>query len=159
MVSIRADRSLDSVIITSYAHSTEYLDLSHNRIHNLSWLYEFPHLKCLIMDDNRLREPHFEKLIQPLTNLHTLMLNKNEVSRSCCWTKKKTLAQTKIIIICFTAPIKLLQLSDLKTTAGILQRIFPNVEYLSLHGNAMCPDNLLLQPFCEFVPYEYNHYR
>ncbi|XP_065364482.1 leucine-rich melanocyte differentiation-associated protein [Calliphora vicina] len=121
-------RSLDSAIITSYAHCTEYLDLSHNRIHSLSWLYEFPHLKCLIMDDNRLREAHFEKLIRPLTNLHTLMLNKNE-------------------------------LSDLKMTAGILRRIFPNVEYLSLHGNAMCPDNLLLQPFCEFVPYEYNHYR
>ncbi|XP_037827137.1 uncharacterized protein LOC119615131 [Lucilia sericata] len=121
-------RCLDSATVASYAHCTEYLDLSHNRINNLTWLYEFPHLKCLIMDDNRLREAHFEKLQRPLTNLHTLMLNKNE-------------------------------LSDLQSTASILQRIFPNVEYLSLHGNAMCPDNLLLQPFCEFVPYEYNHYR
>ncbi|KAM7363019.1 uncharacterized protein ACRADG_000086 [Cochliomyia hominivorax] len=121
-------RSLDAAIITKFAQTTEYLDLSHNRINNLNFLYKFSYLKCLIMDDNRLREAHFERLTKPLSNIRTLMLNKNE-------------------------------LSDLKTTASILQRIFPNVEYLSLHGNAMCPDNLLLQPFCEFVPYEYHHYR
>lgn len=75
-------RSLDTATIASFAHRTEYLDLSHNRINNITWIYKFPNLKCLIMDDNRLREAHFEKLTQPLTNIHTLMLNKNEVSLS-----------------------------------------------------------------------------
>ena len=73
-------RSLDSAIIASYADCTEYLDVSHNCIRDLMWLYDFPHLKCLIMDDNRLREPHFDRLNRPLTKIHTLMLNKNEVS-------------------------------------------------------------------------------
>lgn len=53
----------------------------------------------------------------------------------------------------------ILQLSDLGVTAKILETTFPNLQYLSLHGNPMCPDNLYLQPFSEFVPYEYTHYR
>lgn len=73
-------RSLDSAIIASYGDCIEYLDLSHNRIKDLMFLYDFPHLKCLIMDDNRLRETHFDRLNRPLTEIHTLMLNKNEVS-------------------------------------------------------------------------------
>uniref|UniRef100_A0A1I8N2H8 Leucine Rich repeat protein n=1 Tax=Musca domestica TaxID=7370 RepID=A0A1I8N2H8_MUSDO len=122
-------RELDTAIIATYGECIEHLDLSHNRITRLEWLYQMPNLRCLIMDDNRLRESHFEKLKKvPLPKITTLTLNKNE-------------------------------LSDLDTTAEMLQQIFPNLEYLSLHGNPMCPDNLCLQPFSEFVPYEYAHYR
>uniref|UniRef100_A0A1I8NMZ8 U2A'/phosphoprotein 32 family A C-terminal domain-containing protein n=1 Tax=Stomoxys calcitrans TaxID=35570 RepID=A0A1I8NMZ8_STOCA len=120
---------LDTDIIATHGEYIEYLDVSHNRIARLEWLLQLPQLKCLIMDDNRLREAHFEKLKKMhLPNITTLTLNKNE-------------------------------LSDLDTTAKILQYMFPNLEYLSLHGNPMCPDNLYLQPFSEFVPYEYAHYR
>ncbi|XP_061391884.1 leucine-rich melanocyte differentiation-associated protein-like [Musca vetustissima] len=122
-------RELDTAIIAAHGECIEYLDISHNRVSRLEWLYQMPNLRCLIMDDNRLRENHFEKLKKvSLPKITTLTLNKNE-------------------------------LSDLDSTAEMLKQIFPNLEYLSLHGNPMCPDDLCLQPFSEFVPYEYAHYR
>uniref|UniRef100_A0A1A9VNV3 U2A'/phosphoprotein 32 family A C-terminal domain-containing protein n=1 Tax=Glossina austeni TaxID=7395 RepID=A0A1A9VNV3_GLOAU len=116
-------------VIERYGRHCEYLDLGYNRLNSIeNWLYDFPQLKCLILDGNCLREAHLEKLKQPLDRLRVLMLNKNE-------------------------------LSDLKTTTDILSKTFPNLEYLSLHGNPICPDNLNLKPFSDYVPYEYEHYK
>ncbi|XP_075147681.1 leucine-rich melanocyte differentiation-associated protein [Haematobia irritans] len=122
-------RELDPQIIATHGECIEHLDVSHNRIRDLKWIADMPHLKSLIMDDNRLREAHFERLKTfSFPTITTLTLNKNEFS-------------------------------DLDTTAQILQQLFPNLEYLSIHGNPICPDNLYLVPFSEFVPYEYTHYR
>uniref|UniRef100_A0A1A9VZB4 U2A'/phosphoprotein 32 family A C-terminal domain-containing protein n=1 Tax=Glossina brevipalpis TaxID=37001 RepID=A0A1A9VZB4_9MUSC len=121
-------KTLDAKIIERYGTHCEYLDLGYNRFNSIeNWIYEFPHLKCLILDGNYLREAHLQKLKQPLDQLRVLMLNKNDFS-------------------------------DLKTTAAILSKTFPNLEYLSLHGNPICPDNLYLRPFSNYVSYEYEHY-
>lgn len=80
ILSHRNLRELDSSIIATFSNQDiEYIDISHNRITKLEWMYKFPHLRCLIMDDNRLREAHLEKLQVPLTTITTLTLNKNEV--------------------------------------------------------------------------------
>ncbi|KAL9894036.1 leucine-rich melanocyte differentiation-associated protein [Glossina fuscipes] len=116
-------------VIEHYGRHCEYLDLGYNRLNCIEkWIYDFPQLKCLILDGNYLREAHLQKLKQPLDRLRVLMLNKNEFS-------------------------------DLKSTTDILSKIFPNLEYLSLHGNPICPDNLNLKPFSDYVPYEYEHYK
>lgn len=75
-------RELDAnALIATYGECIEYLDVSHNRITRLDWISQLPDLRCLIMDDNRLRESHFEKLKKvPLPKITTLTLNKNEVS-------------------------------------------------------------------------------
>ncbi|XP_036323761.1 leucine-rich melanocyte differentiation-associated protein [Rhagoletis pomonella] len=115
-------------LIDVFGECTEYLDCSHNRLMNLSYLYEFTNLKYLILDNNRLHEAHFNQLQWSLPKVKLLMLNRNE-------------------------------LMDLEKTITLLASIFPNLEYLSLHGNPICPDELELQPFCEYVNYEYEYYR
>ncbi|XP_012156611.1 leucine-rich melanocyte differentiation-associated protein [Ceratitis capitata] len=120
--------ALPSELIDTYGTCTEYLDCSHNRLMNLSYLYEFTNLEYLVLDNNRLHEAHFQQLQWSLPKVKLLMLNRNE-------------------------------LMDLQRTITLLASIFPNLEYLSLHGNPICPDKLELQPFCEYVNYEYEHYR
>ncbi|XP_018783491.1 PREDICTED: leucine-rich repeat-containing protein C10orf11 homolog isoform X1 [Bactrocera latifrons] len=120
--------SLPTVLIEEFGERTEYLDCSHNRLMNLTHLYEFNNLKYLILDNNRLHEAHFEQMQWALPKVKVLMLNRNE-------------------------------LMDLQKTIQLLASIFPNLEYLSLHGNPICPDELELQPFCEYVDYEYEYYR
>lgn len=120
--------SLPAELIDAFGDCTEYLDCSHNRLMNLSHLYEFKNLKYLILDNNRLHEAQFEQLQWSLPKVTVLMLNRNE-------------------------------LMDLQRTIKLLVNIFPNLEYLSLHGNPICPDELELQPFCEYVNYEYEYYR
>ncbi|XP_053946615.1 leucine-rich melanocyte differentiation-associated protein [Anastrepha ludens] len=115
-------------LIAAFGERTEYLDCSHNRLMNLSYLYEFTNLKYLILDNNRLHEAHFNQLKTPLPKVKLLMLNRNE-------------------------------LMDLQRTITLLADIFPNLEYLSLHGNPICPDQLELQPFSEYADYEYDNYR
>uniref|UniRef100_A0A1A9ZQ02 U2A'/phosphoprotein 32 family A C-terminal domain-containing protein n=1 Tax=Glossina pallidipes TaxID=7398 RepID=A0A1A9ZQ02_GLOPL len=67
-------------VIERYGSHCEYLDLGYNRLNSIeNWLYDFPQLKCLILDGNYLREAHLQKLKQPLVRLRVLMLNKNEV--------------------------------------------------------------------------------
>ncbi|XP_014094618.1 leucine-rich melanocyte differentiation-associated protein [Bactrocera oleae] len=120
--------SLSAKIIELFGERTEYLDCSHNRLMNISHLYQFKNLKYIILDNNRLHETHFEQLQWSLPKVKVLMLNRNE-------------------------------LMDLQKTIQLLASIFPNLEYLSLHGNPICPDELELQPFCEYVNYEYEYYR
>uniref|UniRef100_A0A0C9RX78 CJ011 protein n=1 Tax=Fopius arisanus TaxID=64838 RepID=A0A0C9RX78_9HYME len=120
--------SLPAELIEEFGERTEYLDCSHNRLMNLTHLYEFNNLKYLILDNNRLHEAHFEQMQWALPKVKVLMLNRNE-------------------------------LMDLQRTIQLLASIFPNLEYLSLHGNPICPDELELQPFCEYVDYEYEYYR
>lgn len=64
----------------------------------------------------------------------------------------------KSLTTCFVLPMAF-KLMDLQRTIKLLVNIFPNLEYLSLHGNPICPDELELQPFCEYVNYEYEYYR
>ncbi|XP_011187972.2 leucine-rich melanocyte differentiation-associated protein [Zeugodacus cucurbitae] len=120
--------SLPTELIDAFGECAEYLDCSHNRLMNLSHLYEFKNLKYLILDNNRLHEAHFEQLQWALPKVKVLMLNRNE-------------------------------LMDLQRTIKLLASIFPHLEYLSLHGNPICPDELELQPFSEYVNYEYEYYR
>ncbi|XP_068156563.1 leucine-rich melanocyte differentiation-associated protein [Drosophila tropicalis] len=120
-------RSLPEDIIKKYADYVELLDLSCNRLKDISWLAEFEQLQHLVLDNNRMDEAQLRTLKQPLPQLEVLMLNKNEFS-------------------------------DLPTTIQLIRRLFPNLQYLSLHGNPICPDGLELQPFSSYLQYDYAYY-
>ncbi|EDW14504.1 leucine-rich melanocyte differentiation-associated protein [Drosophila mojavensis] len=50
------------------------------------------------------------------------------------------------------------EFSDLTATIRLIRRLFPNIQYLSLHGNPICPDGLHLQPFSSYLDYDYAYY-
>ncbi|EDW98568.1 leucine-rich melanocyte differentiation-associated protein [Drosophila yakuba] len=50
------------------------------------------------------------------------------------------------------------EFSDLPTTMRLIRKFFPNLQYLSLHGNPICPDGLELQPFSSYLRYDYEYY-
>ncbi|EDX14612.1 GD18106 [Drosophila simulans] len=50
------------------------------------------------------------------------------------------------------------EFSDLPTTMRLIRKFFPNLQYLSLHGNPICPDGLELQPFSTYLRYDYEYY-
>ncbi|XP_017082844.2 leucine-rich melanocyte differentiation-associated protein isoform X2 [Drosophila eugracilis] len=57
-----------------------------------------------------------------------------------------------------TRPLPQLEFNDLPTTMRLIRRFFPNLQYLSLHGNPICPDGLELQPFSTYLRYDYEYY-
>ncbi|XP_030371084.1 uncharacterized protein LOC115621554 isoform X2 [Scaptodrosophila lebanonensis] len=71
-------RNLPPENIKRHASYVELLDLSYNRIKDLSWLAEFEQLRHLVLDNNHLHEAQLRTLTQPLPQLEVLMLNKNE---------------------------------------------------------------------------------
>ncbi|CAF0865456.1 unnamed protein product [Rotaria sordida] len=64
-------------IIDSFSLKTKSLDLSKNRFRLLTCIQNFPYLEELILDDNDLDDTH--TIFPTLSNLHTLMLNKNRL--------------------------------------------------------------------------------
>ncbi|CAF2337255.1 unnamed protein product [Rotaria sp. Silwood2] len=62
-------------IIDAFALKTKTLDLNKNRFRSLACIKDFPYLEELILDDNDLDDTHTR--FPKLSNLHTLMLNKN----------------------------------------------------------------------------------
>lgn len=62
-----------------YGAKVQALDLSYNSLTNLHELANFPHLTELVLDNNQLGD----SLVLPnLPSLHTLSLNKNNVSET-----------------------------------------------------------------------------
>ncbi|KAM4636747.1 leucine-rich melanocyte differentiation-associated protein [Discoglossus pictus] len=96
-----------------YGHFAKRLDLSFNLLRSLDGLEGFDCLEELILDNNQLGD-----LISfpPLPNLHTLTLNKNEIS---------------------------FHMTDLESLLDTLTEAAPSLEYLSLLGNQACPNELV----------------
>jgi len=140
-------RSMPTEIVQRYADFTEHLDLSYNCLKDLSWLVEFEQLRYLVLDSNRMHESQLRTLTLPLPQLEVLMFNKNEVSIEFMHCYRIFHSQF------------LLQFSDLTSTIKLIKRLFPNLQYLSLHGNPICPDGLNLQPFSTYLQYDYEYYR
>lgn len=134
-------------VVQRYAEITEHLDLSNNCLKDLSWLAAFEQLRYLVLDGNRLHESQLRTLAVPLPQLEVLMLNKNEVCGKC------------ICSLSCNYRVSQLQFSDLAATIRLIRRLFPNIQYLSLHGNPICPDGLHLQPFSSYLDYDYAYYR
>lgn len=55
----------------------EELDLTHNRITDLKWLIDYPHLGTLVLDHNNISS-HVK--MPDLPQLHTLWLNQNKIN-------------------------------------------------------------------------------
>uniref|UniRef100_A0A4W6DFR8 Leucine-rich melanocyte differentiation-associated protein n=1 Tax=Lates calcarifer TaxID=8187 RepID=A0A4W6DFR8_LATCA len=96
----------------TYGHFARRLDLSFNQLRSLAGLKMFTELEELVVDNNLLGN---DLRLPRLPNLHTLTLNKNQIS-----------FQTN-------HPALLEHLAD----------VTPSLEYLSLLGNEACPNQLV----------------
>ncbi|XP_037943638.1 leucine-rich melanocyte differentiation-associated protein-like [Teleopsis dalmanni] len=85
--------------------------------------------------------------------LKVLILDSNRLHEGHFRQLKKPMESLRVLILNKN------DFSDLHTTVNILSSLFPNLEYLSLHGNPICPDGLELMPFCHNISYEYDYYR
>ncbi|KAK2824364.1 hypothetical protein Q5P01_021539 [Channa striata] len=104
----------------TYGQFAKRLDLSFNELRSLAGLKMFTELEELVVDNNLLGN---DLRLPRLPNLHTLTLNKNQIS-----------FQTNHLIplcLCFAALLE--HLAD----------VTPSLQYLSLLGNEACPNQLV----------------
>ncbi|XP_017052375.1 leucine-rich melanocyte differentiation-associated protein isoform X1 [Drosophila ficusphila] len=85
-------------------------------------------------------------------HLRHLVLDSNRMHEAHLRTLTRPLPQLEILMLNKN------EFSDLPTTIRLIRRFFPNLEYLSLHGNPICPDGLELQPFSSYLRYDYEYY-
>ncbi|EDV92805.1 GH18964 [Drosophila grimshawi] len=84
--------------------------------------------------------------------LRYLVLDSNRLHESQLRTVKTPLPQLEVLMLNKN------EFRDLRTTIMLIRRHFPNLQYLSLHGNPICPDGLNLQPFSSYLQYDYKYY-
>ncbi|XP_064553250.1 leucine-rich melanocyte differentiation-associated protein [Drosophila montana] len=84
--------------------------------------------------------------------LRYLVLDSNRLHESQLRTLQVPLPQLEVLMLNKN------EFSDLATTIRLIRRLFPNIQYLSLHGNPICPDGLHLQPFSIYLDYDYAYY-
>ncbi|KAH8383583.1 hypothetical protein KR009_009358 [Drosophila setifemur] len=84
--------------------------------------------------------------------LRHLVLDSNRMHEAHLRTLTQSLPQLEVLMLNKN------EFSDLPTTVRLLRRLFPNLQYLSLHGNPICPDGLELQPFSSYLCYDYEYY-
>uniref|UniRef100_A0A3B4YXS4 Leucine rich melanocyte differentiation associated n=1 Tax=Stegastes partitus TaxID=144197 RepID=A0A3B4YXS4_9TELE len=108
--------------------SLQYLILAGN-LKSLAGLKMFTELEELVVDNNLLGN---DLQLPRLPNLHTLTLNKNQISF-----QRKSLTPS-LILIC-----SLLCRHKLQALLEHLADVTPSLEYLSLLGNEACPNQLV----------------
>ncbi|XP_037923440.1 leucine-rich melanocyte differentiation-associated protein isoform X1 [Hermetia illucens] len=101
-------------VINVYCNKLSYLDVSSNRINDLSFLRLMPCLETLILDNNAITDD--------------VLLNFNSDGNSLETVKILSINNNK--------------LENLTLILLILASEFPNLEHLSLLGNPACPDGL-----------------
>ncbi|XP_016988290.1 leucine-rich melanocyte differentiation-associated protein [Drosophila rhopaloa] len=84
--------------------------------------------------------------------LRHLVLDSNRMHEAHLRTLIRPLPQLEVLMLNKN------EFSDLPTTIRLIRRFFPNLQYLSLHGNPICPDGLELQPFSSYLRYDYEYY-
>ncbi|XP_062126178.1 leucine-rich melanocyte differentiation-associated protein isoform X2 [Drosophila sulfurigaster albostrigata] len=84
--------------------------------------------------------------------LRYLVLDSNRMHESQLRTLNKPLPQLEVLMLNKN------EFSDLTATIKLIRRLFPNLQYLSLHGNPICPDGLNLQPFSSYLKYDYDNF-
>ncbi|KAH8306116.1 hypothetical protein KR018_001700, partial [Drosophila ironensis] len=84
--------------------------------------------------------------------LRHLVLDSNRMHEAHLRTLTQPLPQLEVLMLNKN------EFSDLPTTVRLIRRLFPNLQYLSLHGNPICPDGLELQPFSGYLRYDYEYY-
>ncbi|XP_075614740.1 leucine-rich melanocyte differentiation-associated protein [Balearica regulorum gibbericeps] len=102
-----------------YGHMAKRLDLSFNLLRSLEGLKTFSYLEELILDNNLLGN---DLLLPRLPHLHTLTLNKNQISfqRNTCKMS-----------------------NEIRKPFDHLAEVVPSLQYLSLLGNMACPNELV----------------
>uniref|UniRef100_A0A665X2Y4 Leucine rich melanocyte differentiation associated n=1 Tax=Echeneis naucrates TaxID=173247 RepID=A0A665X2Y4_ECHNA len=105
-------RDIPDFLGDKYGHFARRLDLSFNQLRSLAGLKMFTELEELVVDNNLLGN---DLQLPKLPNLHTLTLNKNQISFQ---TNHSALLE---------------HLAD----------VTPSLEYLSLLGNEACPNQLV----------------
>lgn len=104
---------IPQAVINLYSDRVLYLDVSFNTIRKFNWIQFFPNLQTLILDNNNISD---DILVDNLKNSKS---HRNLITLSLNNNKLKNLILIKL-----------------------LADIFPNLEYLSLHKNPLCPDGL-----------------
>ncbi|CAH2321698.1 leucine-rich repeat-containing C10orf11 homolog isoform X1 [Pelobates cultripes] len=113
--------AIPTFLSRKYGHFAKRLDLSFNLLRSLDGLEGFQSLEELILDNNELGN-HVS--FPPLPSLHTLTLNKNQISFR----------------------IEYFLLEDIRGILTLLDSVAsaaPALEYLSLLGNQACPNGLV----------------
>ncbi|NXV74176.1 LRMDA protein, partial [Atlantisia rogersi] len=99
---------------------------------SLEGLKTFSYLEELILDNNLLGN---DLLLPRLPHLHTLTLNKNQISfqRNTCKMSNEFYVSAKLKYVKY----------KLETLLDHLAEVVPSLQYLSLLGNTACPNELV----------------
>ncbi|XP_016996305.2 leucine-rich melanocyte differentiation-associated protein [Drosophila takahashii] len=107
------------------------------------------HVEHLDLSHNCLKDLSW---LAEFEQLRHLVLDSNRMHEAHLRTLTRPLPQLEILMLNKN------EFSDLPTTMRLIRRFFPNLQYLSLHGNPICPDGLELQPFSSYLRYDYQYY-
>ncbi|KAK2508941.1 hypothetical protein MC885_018246 [Smutsia gigantea] len=105
---------------------------------SLEGLSAFGSLEELILDNNLLGN---DLVLPGLPRLHTLTLNKNQISLALQWPPLP--AQPRSLLSSWTKILNLYHITDLDYLLDHLAEVTPALEYLSLLGNVACPNELV----------------
>ncbi|KAB0381784.1 hypothetical protein FD755_003701 [Muntiacus reevesi] len=100
---------------------------SHSHHRSLEGLSAFGSLEELILDNNLLGD---DLVLPGLPRLHTLTLNKNQISLA-------------LLLSFWIKILNLCHITDLEYLLDHLAEVTPALEYLSLLGNVACPNELV----------------
>ncbi|BFF92650.1 leucine-rich melanocyte differentiation-associated protein [Drosophila madeirensis] len=107
------------------------------------------HVELLDLSHNCLRDLSW---LGEFEQLRHLVLDNNRLHEAQLRTLTQSLPQLEVLMLNKN------EFSDLPSTMRLIRRLFPNLQYLSLHGNPICPDGLELQPFSGYLRYDYAYY-
>ncbi|EDW23981.1 GL23629 [Drosophila persimilis] len=107
------------------------------------------HVELLDLSYNCLKDLSW---LAEFEQLRHLVLDNNRLHEARLRTLTQPLPQLEVLMLNKN------EFSDLPSTMRLIRRLFPNLQYLSLHGNPICPDGLELQPFSGYLRYDYEYY-
>nr|XP_017100896.2 leucine-rich melanocyte differentiation-associated protein [Drosophila bipectinata] len=107
------------------------------------------HTELLDLSHNSIKDLSW---LAEFEQLRHLVLDSNRMHEAHLRTLSRPLPQLEVLMLNKN------EFSDLPTTTRLIKRLFPNLQYLSLHGNPICPDGLELQPFSGYLRYDYQYY-
>ncbi|KAH8313800.1 hypothetical protein KR067_012081, partial [Drosophila pandora] len=107
------------------------------------------HIELLDLSHNCIKDLSW---LTEFEQLRHLVLDSNRMHEAHLRTLTRPLPQLEVLMLNKN------EFSDLPTTIRLIKRLFPNLQYLSLHGNPICPDGLELQPFSGYLRYDYQYY-
>lgn len=135
---IAQDRQeLPEVLATKFGSLATKLDLSYNTLTSYRNINQFTNISELILDNNLLEDDHLD--FKQNLRLKTLSINKNKVCLA--WVTLFFCSLNITDLLCCHKRFH--QLTDLYRLVSKVKVCFPNLEFLSLIGNPLCPGSVL----------------